>query len=243
MAEINGAQVPNVGEVVPPVVNPAPVQAGQVPTATVTVKKGKNPALIIVALSAVVILLIVVAVVVIVVLNGNRAGTTTTFTPKDTSNLTKVDNSAYTFYYPKAYTKVSVTEEDGLLENYQSKTENAFSGFNSVNLVSSNEETPITKQSDCTVMGTSLVSFYVSEFGVAKEDVTNTKADYFNQNGMVGCDLRFKISILSKYFYIDQALFTKTGGKTTYVVSASNDKGTGSEYDDMRAAVESFLIK
>lgn len=244
MSEINSTQVPSVAEVVPPVakVSMEGQIADQMASSPVIAKKGKNTALIVVALGSIVVLLAIVVVVVLVLVNGNSSSGVT-FKPFDKSVLGKVEGSGYTFYYPKAYAKMDVTTEDQILESYESKTKNTLEGYNSINLVSSVDDTKVEKQSDCKVLGTSLISFYVSEFGVEKEDVTNLAADLFTRDGMVGCDLRYKINVLSVNLYIDQVLFTKSNSNTMYIVSASNDKGTGAEYNELRGAVESFIIK
>jgi hypothetical protein len=250
MSEINGVQVPNVGEVVLPVVNSTPTSTPtSIPVSTPVssvqsspVAKKNNPTLVFVAIGAVVLLIGIIAVVVIVVLNGNKAAGVS-FKTHDTSSLGKVVDSTYTFYYPKAYVKSSTSASSELLQNYQATEENALGGYNGINLTASSEETVIEKQSDCKVVGTSMVSYYVSEFGVDTSDVTNLASDLINQNNMIGCDLRFKVRVLGTDFFIDQVLFTKKGLTTTYVVSASSDKGSGSQYDEIRAAVESFSIK
>jgi hypothetical protein len=153
------------------------------------------------------------------------------------------ETTDYSFYYPKAYVE---SKTDGIEQMYKSTTTNTLKGNDSINLTAtdtgSTTNAAVTA-SDCSDMGSSMVSSYATQFGLKESDVYNSTADVISKNGMQGCEINFELDTTSGLVYLDQELFYKDGNKNVYVVTISYDDPYSDNYYVLKDAQELFLIK
>jgi hypothetical protein len=156
----------------------------------------------------------------------------------NTEGLGSVEEDGYTFYYPENY--VAQTS-NGIQEYvYFSTVENKNGDFNNISLsiLSPGEEAI----PEC-VEYSEFLAAAIEEGSQDDVDVDPYYATSIDRGGFTGCQMNFQITKGDTISYVDQSILQNFETGFAYLITVGYDTLLSDEYNYLKAAQSSFVIK
>jgi hypothetical protein len=177
-------------------------------------------------------------VAVVFTLTGCVGGNTYNAPEIDKSNITALENDAYTFYYPSNYGPQEGPQVELMYVNSEL---NALEGNNSINLTIAKDSGVIKKQSqeECLEFAKEVYTQY-GELA----DLDTIKADTFDYGNIYGCKTRVNLVVADFTIVSEAQVFVKKGSTDSYIVTVSySEEASDEEVASLRNASQAFFVK